>query len=283
MTTILPDLPDFPQMRLLPAIVAKLWTCPEIKAIWLGGSFTAGTADEYSDVDLRAAVDAAAVDSWRLRDLRPFFGDEYLEGQTHDFIGNGVLRHFLGASGYIWDLWVVDVDKDLPRDNVLILACRDEALRERLDVVRPVSVVDPSPADPSTIRGLIVDYWIATSKDAKVAHRDHGIILKAGLDFQSSFLLRLWHVLATGKDPGAQRVTIHVLGQMLPPIVGMMGPEALDMIGAPARTMPEIAAAVERNRNEVARVGRILADRLGFEYPDRAEKAARRLWDEALS
>jgi len=283
LTTILPDLPDFPQMRLLPAIVAKLWTCPEIKAIWLGGSFTAGTADEYSDVDLRAAVDAAAVDSWRLRDLRPFFGDEYLEGQTHDFIGNGVLRHFLGASGYIWDLWVVDVDKDLPRDNVLILACRDEALRERLDVVRPVSVVDPSPADPSTIRGLIVDYWIATSKDAKVAHRDHGIILKAGLDFQSSFLLRLWHVLATGKDPGAQRVTIHVLGQMLPPIVGMMGPEALDMIGAPARTMPEIAAAVERNRNEVARVGRILADRLGFEYPDRAEKAARRLWDEALS
>ena len=283
MTTILPDLPDFPQMRLLPAIVEKLWTCPEIKAIWLGGSFTAGTADEYSDVDLRAAVDAAAVDSWRLRDLRPFFGDEYLEGQTHDFIGNGVLRHFLGASGYIWDLWVVDVDKDLPRDNVLILACRDEALRERLDVVRPVSVVDPSPADPSTIRGLIVDYWIATSKDAKVAHRDHGIILKAGLDFQSSFLLRLWHVLATGKDPGAQRVTIHVLGQMLPPIVGMMGPEALDMIGAPARTMPEIAAAVERNRNEVARVGRILADRLGFEYPERAEKAARRLWDEALS
>jgi len=268
-------------MRFLPAIVSKLWTCPEIQAIWLGGSFTAGKADQYSDVDLRAAVHESFIDEWRQRDLRPFFGDEYLDGQAHDWTGNGVLRHFIGASGYIWDLWVVDVDKDLPRDNVQILACRDAMLRERLEVVRPVSVVDPSPADPAVIRSLIVDYWIATSKDVKVAYRDSGIILKAGLDFQSSYLLRLWHVLATGKDPGAQRVTIHVLGQMLPPIVGLMGPSALEIIGAPARTMEEIKAAVERNRDEVARVGRLLAAEVGFEYPERVEIAARRLWDEA--
>ena len=279
----MPGLPALPQMRLLPEIVNKLWTCPEVQAIWLGGSFTTGKADAYSDVDLRAAVDKECIDEWRQRDLRPFFGDEYLDGQAHDFTGNGVLRHFLGASGYVWDLWIVDVDKELPRDEVVVLACRNDALRERLDVVRPVSVVDPSPADPDIIRALIVDYWICTSKDVKVAHRNNGIILKAGLDYQSSFLLRLWHVLATGKDPGQQRVTIHVLGQMLPPIVGLLGPSALEMIGAPARTMEEIAVAVERNRDEVARVGRLLADRVGFEYPERVEVAARRLWDEAMS
>ena len=124
----LPPLPDFPQMRHLSKMVGRLWEFPEVRALWIGGSFGAGTADALSDVDIRAAVDPEAVDAWKARDLRSIFGDEYLEGQIHDFMVNVVLHHFVGASATLYDLWLLDPDKGLPGDNVMLLGCRDEAL-----------------------------------------------------------------------------------------------------------------------------------------------------------
>ena len=55
-----PDLaPDSPQLQFVEAARAVLGRDPRIAGAWLGGSIAAGTADRWSDVDLRLAVEEA--------------------------------------------------------------------------------------------------------------------------------------------------------------------------------------------------------------------------------
>ncbi len=52
-----PDLaPDSPQFRLIESARAMLATDSRVASAWIGGSVAAGTADRWSDVDLRLAV-----------------------------------------------------------------------------------------------------------------------------------------------------------------------------------------------------------------------------------
>jgi len=279
----LPELPAFPQLTQLPEMVARLWEFPEVKGIWLGGSFAAGTADQFSDVDLRCVVDHGAVEDWKARDLRSIFGEVYIDGQIHDFTGNGVLHHFVGPQSTVYDLWILDYEKDLPGDNVILLACRDEALAARIDAIKPIVVFDPQPASPPVVRRLIVDFWITTSKDIKVVHRGFEAVLLAGLEVQRSYLLRLWYILATGKDPGTSRVTIHLMSRMIPPIRELVGPAAIEILGAPARNMWEIIDSIERNRDEVSRIGRLIAHEVGFDYPSKLEATVREQWEKSTN
>ncbi|MDE2991567.1 MAG: nucleotidyltransferase domain-containing protein [Chloroflexota bacterium] len=59
--------PDSPQLHLIEAACAVLGRDPRVVAAWIGGSIAAGTADRWSDVDLRLAVEesdlAAVVDA----------------------------------------------------------------------------------------------------------------------------------------------------------------------------------------------------------------------------
>ena len=55
-----PDLaPDSPQFRLIESARAALERDAKVVAAWIGGSIAAGTADRWSDVDLRLAVEEA--------------------------------------------------------------------------------------------------------------------------------------------------------------------------------------------------------------------------------
>jgi hypothetical protein len=62
-----------------------------------------------------------------------------------------------------------------------------------------------------------------------------------------------------------------------------MGADALALVGQPMRTEAELIAGAADLREELARVGRLLADKLGFDYPSAAEATVRRTWQEFLA
>jgi hypothetical protein len=61
------------------------------------------------------------------------------------------------------------------------------------------------------------------------------------------------------------------------------GSDALQLVGRPMRTESEIIETGADVRDEVARVGRLLAEKLGFDYPAAAEATIRRTWQDFLS
>lgn len=69
-------LPPLPQTASLKRASAVLWADEDVLALWLGGSFARGEADEYSDIDLRVAVRPEAQERWRRPDLEMLFSGE---------------------------------------------------------------------------------------------------------------------------------------------------------------------------------------------------------------
>ena len=57
-------LPPLPQSQTIRAIAPRLWQDERVVAIWLGGSLAAGSADQYSDIDMRIAVAPSDIASW---------------------------------------------------------------------------------------------------------------------------------------------------------------------------------------------------------------------------
>lgn len=55
-----------------------------------------------------------------------------------------------------------------------------------------------------------------------------------------------------------------------------MGSEPLALCGAPTRNYEEIFAVIERYQDAIAEVGRTLAERYGFAYPEELEAMVRR-------
>ena len=97
-------------------------------------------------------------------------------------------------------------------------------------------------------------------------------------------MVRLWYVLATGNDCGPlHRLTIHTLTPVIRTAQAQIGAEALTLVGQPMRTEAEIIAGAADLREELARVGRLLAEKLGFDYPTDAEATVRRTWREFLA
>ena len=104
-----------------------------------------------------------------------------------------------------------------------------------------------------------------------------------GLSLEQSVLMRLWYVDATGRDQGMQRPTIHSLTQVVRAVTESVGSRSLEVLGSSQTNRAEIKQAIEINRNEVAAVGRCLASRLGFAYPDLLEQTVRDCWQEYCS
>jgi hypothetical protein len=86
----------------------------------------------------------------------------------------------------------------------------------------------------------------------------------------------LWHMLL---DDGTI-YDLHV--QLLTPVVQAIqqrtGDLVLALVGEPARTPEELMEAASHLRDETSRVGRLLAEKLGFDYPAAAEETVRRSW-----
>ena len=71
---------------------------------------------------------------------------------------------------------------------------------------------------------------------------------------------------------------IHGLTELVRAVEGAMGSEPLALCGAPTRNYEEIFAVIERYQDAIAEVGRTLAERYGFAYPEELEAMVRREW-----
>ena len=119
-------LPLLPQTETLKRVAAALLADHDVVALWLGGSFACGKADEYSDVDLRVAVQPEAEERWRLPDLQSLFGGE-VAGCTPFPLGGGLLHHLALTNGDIYDLWIQTTEEAPSQEAAFVLGCRDEA------------------------------------------------------------------------------------------------------------------------------------------------------------
>ena len=273
------SLPELPQVETLRRIVPVIWRHDEVVAVWVGGSFASGAADICSDVDLRVAVRTEWLSAWKHPDLAATFDvSPVVGGNTRDF-GDGVLHHLVLANGEIYDLFVQGVDRELTVEPRVLLGCRDDRFASRLNSA-PSNPAAPAPAaEGSTIQQLITDFWINSHKHRKVLHRGLDIVLLTGLHNDRSVLTRLWCVLSTGCDVGGQAPTIHSLTAIGRAVDELIGPDSLKVVGGSMADRDAICQAVEQIRDEVSRVGRILAERLEFDYPESLEDTVRKGWD----
>lgn len=275
-------LPPLPQAANLRLVASTLWHRNDVIALWLGGSFGRGTADEYSDIDLRVAVRFEAEAWWREPDLGLLFGGEVV-GRTSFPLDGGLLHHLALTGGDIYDLWVRSAEQDPPPENVLVLGCRDAAFARRLAGAAPPPAVPPIPADPVAVREAVASFWVNSLKHRKVLGRGLDLVAQKGVGMERDMLQRLWYIQETGTDWSTQRPTIHTLTQAARVVVGVHGRRALALTGGSLTNREEIIAAIEANREEVAVVGRRLAAALHFEYPDALEQTVRRTWRQFLS
>ena len=102
-----------------------------------------------------------------------------------------------------------------------------------------------------------------------------------GLRFDQDVLRRLWLSNIAGRDE-QRRQTIHTMTDQIRTITDGVGPHAFEVLGMPLRSRPELLAAIEATRNEVSIVGRELAAKYEFEYPENIERVALIGWTEFL-
>jgi hypothetical protein len=274
-------LPDLPQRARLAAVATEIWREPSAVALWIGGSLARGAGDRFSDVDLRVAVPLDAFDPDRVLASAPALSDTAVAHLRIPFGDDAVLHHLMLRDGEIYDLFVQTTERPPADEPRRVLACRDAAFGALLEVAGSEPAPTFPPADPDTIRQVIVGFWIGQQKHQKVLHRDLALLAWFGENLLRQDLIRLWYVLATGNDCGPlARMTIHTLSPVVRTVQQAVGAgSALALVGGPLGSEREIRDGAARLRDEVARVGRRLAERLGFDYPEDAEIAVRRSWD----
>jgi hypothetical protein len=199
------------------------------------------------------------------------------------FGGDAVLHHLVLSNGEIFDFFVQSATRLPTREQLLILGCccdEFECKLVRQNDIPPVErqAVD---VDGEVVRDLLVNFWINSHKHRKVLYRGLDLMATFGLHIEQSLLLRLWYIEVSGQDCGdVRRQTIHSLTEVVQTIERAMGPQALELLGAPMRDRQELCQAIERNRQAVSQhLGRHLAQRYGFDYPAVLEETVLRGWE----
>ena len=139
-------------------------------------------------------------------------------------------------------------------------------------------------ASQDVIREVITDFWFNTHKHRKVLHRGLHLMAQTGVEMERGVLLRLWYVEVTGRDCGSVRSqTIFGMTQVMRTVETAKGAAGLAILGASLADHAAICRAVEQLRDEVAKVGRTLAEAFEFSYPSALEAVARHGWQEYTS
>jgi hypothetical protein len=126
---------------------------------------------------------------------------------------------------------------------------------------------------------LIEAFWVNSHKHRKVLNRDLDLMFPAAAYTNWRWLMTLWYIEATGNETSARHFSgIHGLTDLVRAVEGIQGAEPLAITGAPSRTRAEICAAIERDQELVAHLGRKLAARYGFAYPEALERTVRAAW-----
>ncbi|MCU0503684.1 MAG: nucleotidyltransferase domain-containing protein [Anaerolineae bacterium] len=276
-------LPDLPQSQRLAALVADLWADPNVVALWLGGSLARGEADRYSDVDLHVALLPEAYDPEAIPESAGKLATAAVVRLRFSFGPGTTLWHMLLEDGEIYDLSLQPTTQEPAFEARLVLACRDEAFGAKL-IGGADRSVDFPPAVPEDIARAIAFYWINQQKGQKVLHRGMPLLAWQGEYLMRQDLIRFWYILATGNDCGPlHRLTIHTLTPVIRAVQAEYGADALALVGQPLRTEAEIIAEAADLREEIARIGRVLAEKFDFAYPSTAEATVRRTWQEFLA
>lgn len=288
MSAPLPDLSgvpgDLPQKRRLAHVAADLWRDGNVCALWLGGSLARGAGDAFSDVDLRVAVRPAAFDADRAPGGAAALLDATVAGLHTPFGEDAVLHHLLLDDGAIYDLFIQTTAREPSSEVRLVLACRDEAFRAKLAQNGVDPVTNFSPADPHALRRIITNFWISQQKHQKVLARGLPLLAWKGEHQLRQDLLRLLFALATGNDCGpVGKLSIHTFSPVEHAVRNTFGDDFLSRIGRALTSEREIIAATAELRDEVARVGRLLAERFGFPYPEAAEATVQQTWRQFIA
>jgi predicted nucleotidyltransferase len=278
-------LPAYSQIAFLPDLAPLLWQRPDVVGLWLEGSLARGNADRYSDVDLYIGVTPATLDDWRSLAVESLFGDQYAAHFFSNFAKDFFVYHVYLQAGGIYDLHIQPRDRELPKANRLILACRDDDYRTALLAATPDPATDPAlpyalqPVDPTILPGLLTTFWMNVDKSRKVLYRNQDFTAYTGLYLFRHWVARLLFIELTGTDCGdLTRTTIHGLKAASTVLVQALGAELGQLMGAPTTNRQEIQQAQERLHQEVARVGRVLADQYGFPYPAALEQIVLHNW-----
>ncbi|MEM9777104.1 MAG: hypothetical protein AAF902_21170, partial [Chloroflexota bacterium] len=241
------------------------------------GSLASGTGDDFSDVDLRLAVEPATLGDWTDPDW-----DRYLpimpSGSTLMRFGEqALLHHMILSDGAILDFFVQDTARDNFEPTITVIFCRDADFQKKLEgFSRPAAPLIQE-IDGATARRFLVDYWITTFKEMKAIARQYDYSDFVGLYLERLALLRGWMMFFVGKDIGS-RPTLHVLDKLHKELNGKLTQQQHDILGMPTRNPTETVAAIEAIRSEMAQIGRTLAERHGFDYPIELEEVVHNIW-----
>lgn len=264
---------------LIRAMAAQCTADERIQAIWIGGSLAAGTGDAYSDIDFRIAVEPGQLDPWLTPDWQRYLPIQPCGAVLLRFGGPTLLHHLVLTDGTIVDFFVQDTTHHNHEPNIVILTCRNAAFQEKLEsFTRPADALLRE-IDGAVVRQFLVDYWITTHKQMKALARHYDYTAFAGLYLERMALLRAWFMQAAGKDIDA-RPTLHMIGALHKGLAGQLSQQQHDILGLPSCTTEETIVVIEAIRVEMARVGRLFADRHGFAYPHELEAMVLRVWDE---
>ena len=268
-----------PHAGLIRDIAARCAADEGIQAIWVGGSLASGTGDRYSDVDFRLAVEPGQLERWTSPDWHRYLPLLPSGGLLLRFGERALLHHLVLHDGTIVDFYVQDTVQQNPEPSVVILMCRSTELRTKLEAFARPAAAMVRAIDAAVAAQFFVDYWIMTHKHAKAFARRFDLSPFSGLNLERMALLRAWFMQAVGKDIDA-RPTLHMLGVLHQGLAGKVSEQQRAVLGSPSQTPLETATVIETVRAEMARVGRVLAERHGFEYPSALEGVVQQFWSE---
>ena len=275
---ILADLPDLPQVKYIRHATQVLDPRQDVHAFWLGGSFARGEADRFSDIDMRIAVARDDIGAWHEPDWAVLLGDTVVGQQLLPFAETSFLHHLILSEGTIIDFFVQSLDHPISRDAQLIIKCDDESLRDRIRAADRPERADLPEAKPHHLQAAIEEFWIISHKHAKVLFRNLDVLALVGIEFERALLTRLWYASLTGKDLGKHRPTVHLFTQVVRTLQEQLGPKALSVLGASLTTRSDLLNWISLVRDEIAVVGRDLAAKYGFAYPEALEQTVRQSW-----
>jgi predicted nucleotidyltransferase len=252
---------SFPQLEPLIQVLPTLEANPDIDAVWLSGSFARGTADLHSDVDLRIVVSSETFEIAHLPKDLELLETRAAAIQQRSF-GEKVSWHYLMLQdGMIYDILVYRSDAEPFPETRHVLFAKSDWI-QKLESGTDQNIEFPS-ANSETVKALLEGFWINWRKHAKVLARGETLTAWLGERLSRHELMRLKFMAMTGLDCGlVDRLTIHSAA-----IVS----RALKNWDVDQIPFLELA-------NETATLGRELAEKLSFEYPTRAEIAARNAW-----
>ena len=122
-------------------------------------------------------------------------------------------------------------------------------------------------------------YWVILHKGQKVNYRSIRVLNWEGINLMRFILLRFYYIQITGNDCGDLRqMTIHSWTPVIETIQAIYGDKIVEILGLPTISKSDIVKVNNILNQEMSSVGRVLAKKFGFAYPDALEKMTRDSW-----